>query len=210
MIITTENIGKRYRREWIIRGMTAEFKEGEAIALLGANGSGKSTLLSILSGYLSPTEGKIQWIQNGHAKSADDIFREITWCTPAMQLYDDLTLAENVAFFCQFKHLRHQLSLEMFAERIQLEAQLNKPLSQFSSGMKQRVKLGLAILGESSLLLLDEPTSFLDETAVAWYQNMVANEREGRLIFIASNRAKSETFLCERSIDVEAFKNQLS
>jgi ABC-type multidrug transport system ATPase subunit len=208
--ITTENIGKRYRREWIIRGMNAEFQEGEAVALLGANGSGKSTLLAILSGYLSPSEGSIRWEHHGKQKTPDDIFREITWCTPAMQLYDDLTLAENFVFFSKFKKFRHALSLPSFAERLELEAQLNKPLKQFSSGMKQRVKLGLAILGESSLLLLDEPTSFLDESAVAWYQKLLSDERNGRLIFIASNRAESETFLCERRIDVAAYKNQLS
>jgi len=206
VIVQLENIGKRYQREWIFRRVDTVFHSGEAVAILGGNGSGKSTLLQIISGYLSPSEGRIVWEKKEGKVSPDVVFREMTWCTPALSLFDDLTLDENVAFFLQFKSLRHNLSTAEFADRIGLKAHQNKALHHYSSGMKQRVKLGLAILGNSDLLLLDEPTSHLDAAAIAWYQNLLKEEKEGRSIFIASNREEAETFLCTRNITVQDYK----
>ena len=206
MIVQLENIGKRYQREWIFRRVDTVFHSGEAVAILGGNGSGKSTLLQMISGYLSPSEGRIVWEKKSGKISPDLIFQEMTWCTPALQLFEDLTLEENVSFFLQFKNLRHTMSAADFAERIGLKAHQHKTLHHYSSGMKQRVKLGLAILGQSELLLLDEPTSHLDAAAIEWYQQLLREEKEGRTIFIASNREEAETFLCTRSIVVQDFK----
>lgn len=206
MIVQLENIGKRYQREWIFRRVDTVFHSGESVAILGGNGSGKSTLLQMISGYLSPSEGRIVWEKKGAKVSGETVFREMTWCTPALQLFEDLTLEENIAFFLQFKSLRHSMSTSDFAERIGLKAHQHKVLHQYSSGMKQRVKLGLAILGKSELLLLDEPTSHLDAEAISWYQQLLREEKEGRTIFIASNREEAETFLCNRSITIQDFK----
>lgn len=206
MQVSLQNIGKRYNREWIFRNVNLDFDIGDKVAILGSNGSGKSTLIQIISGYLTPGEGKISWQLHGKPIEVETIHRHVALCTPYMQLYEDFTLKENIQFFCKFKSLRDGMKADDFASRIHLEKQLDKQLKFFSSGMRQRVKLGLAILAQSPLLLLDEPASHLDADAVKWYQDLLASNSDNRTVFIASNSAHNETAGCTRQIEIGNFK----
>lgn len=187
--------------------MHKEFKSEIRCALLGSNGSGKSTLLHIISGYLTPSTGTVHWKDEHSTYSVDTIFKQVAIASPALGLYEDFTLRENIAFFQNFKSLRNNISLEEVAERIQLSKHIDKPLKHFSSGMKQRVKLGLAILSDTSLLLLDEPISHLDANATKWYQELLGAEIEGRSLFVASNSHEEEIFLCQERIHMEEYKS---
>jgi len=126
--------------------------------------------------------------------------------SPAMSLYEDFTLRENIDFFQKFKSLRGNISLNDFAQKIQLEKHIDKQLKHYSSGMKQRVKLGLAILADTPLLLLDEPTSHLDANATKWYQTLLQENILGRSLFVASNSHDDEIFLCKDRIVMEDLK----
>lgn len=201
-----QNIGKRFNREWIFRNVNLEFAIEDSVAILGGNGSGKSTLLQIISGYLTPSEGIVLWRLDGNEIAVENIHRHVSICAPYMQVYEDLTLKENVEFFCKFKKIRGALSAELFASRIELEKQLDKPLKNFSSGMRQRVKLGLAILAQSDLLLLDEPTSHLDSDAVKWFQKLLEENAGDRIVFIASNSNINEMGSCNSRIEIQNFK----
>jgi ABC-type multidrug transport system ATPase subunit len=205
--VNLENIGKRFNREWIFKDVHKEFNSEARCALLGSNGSGKSTLLQIISGYLTPSTGIVHWKDEQNTYSVDTIFQHVAIASPAMGLYDDFTLRENIAFFQNFKPLRNNITLKDVAERIELSKHIDKPLKHFSSGMKQRVKLGLAILSDTSLLLLDEPTSHLDANATKWYQNLLTEEVQGRSLYVASNSHEEEIFLCKERIIMEDFKN---
>jgi ABC-2 type transport system ATP-binding protein len=173
---------------------------------LGGNGSGKSTLLQVISGYLSPSEGNILWSHHDQKIETTDIFKSVSLCTPLLSLYDEFTLRENVAFFLQFKTLRNSQSIDQFMDAIELEKQSEKQLKFFSSGMRQRVKLGLAILAETPVLLLDEPTSHLDKKAILWYQKILEQNTSDRSIFIASNSDQNEIFMCRQEVIVENYK----
>jgi ABC-type multidrug transport system ATPase subunit len=205
--VSLENIGKRFNREWIFKDMHKEFSSEVRCALLGSNGSGKSTLLQIISGYLTPSTGAVHWKDEQSNYQVDTIFKHVAIASPAMGLYDDFTLRENIAFFQNFKPLRHNLQLTDVAERIELSKHLDKPLKHFSSGMKQRVKLGLAILSDTPLLLLDEPTSHLDANATKWYQSLLNEHTSGRSLFVASNSHEEEIFLCNEQVIMEDFKS---
>jgi ABC-type multidrug transport system ATPase subunit len=87
-----------------------------------------------------------------------------------------------------------------------LEKQLDKPVRNFSSGMKQRLKLALAILSDTALLLLDEPGSNLDTEGLAWFRGLLMEHLEGRTLVVASNRQAEETFACTETIEVEGHK----
>ena len=206
MEITISNIGKKFQREWIFRGVTHQFESGVRCAVLGGNGSGKSTLLQIISGYLTPGEGEIHWMHNQKNIETDQVFRYVSLATPFLNLYDDFTLNENVSFFLQFKKFRNGITSKDFVSLIELEKQQDKQLAHFSSGMRQRVKLGLAILADTPLLLLDEPTSHLDAHAVKWFQQMLSDHVQNRSLFVASNSHAEEIFLCNSQIDVQRFK----
>jgi ABC-type multidrug transport system ATPase subunit len=204
--VALENISKRYNREWIFKDVNRTFESESSCAILGSNGSGKSTLLQIISGYLTPSAGTIVWKNESKEFSSDDVFSQISMVSPAMSLYDDFTLRENIVLFQKFKSLRENISLNDFAQKIQLEKHLDKQLKHYSSGMKQRVKLGLAILADTSLLLLDEPTSHLDANAAQWYQTLLKENISGRSVFVASNSHEEEIFLCTERLVLENFK----
>ncbi len=207
MSIQLLNISKRFRNEWIFRNVSLELKSTSCAAVTGSNGSGKSTILQIVSGYLSPSEGEVRWNLHGNSLTRENIFRHVAWCTPAMQLWDELTLRENITLFLQFKKLPWTESEREFAQCIRLENQLDRSLKTFSSGMKQRVKLGMAILSDASIVLLDEPCSHLDAAGVAWYQSLLDNHLEKRIVVIASNRDERETFRCTEHLDINDFKS---
>jgi len=203
--IRLENTGKRFRRDWIFRGINDEFQANDIVALTGANGAGKSTFLQLLAGYLTPSEGMISW-KNPESVSPDQVYRFLSWTAPSNSLYEELTLHELISFHSKFKSWRMESSSELLAERIGLESSLHKPLRFFSSGMKQRVKLGLSILSDTPLLLLDEPASHLDLKAIEWFNQILGENMSGRIVWIASNRVESETTLCNRSFDISSFK----
>ncbi len=98
------------------------------------------------------------------------------------------------------------MSASEFVSTIQLEKQQDKQLGYYSSGMRQRVKLGLALLADTPLLLLDEPTSHLDTNAIKWFQDLLSENTEDRTLFVASNSHQDEIFMCTENISVEDFK----
>jgi ABC-type multidrug transport system ATPase subunit len=204
--ISLDNIGKRFQREWIFRKVSLNLVQNDRVAILGANGSGKSTLLQILSGYLTPSEGKIIWKENDQMIGVQDVFKHVALATPYMTLYEDFTLRENIQFFSSFKSFRDGLSLLEVAEKMGLSVQIDKPLKFYSSGMKQRVKLGLAIMSNTNILLLDEPSSHLDANAILWYQNLVQDFSSNRIICVASNKEETETLFCNKHLEVADFK----
>ena len=203
MEVSLTNIGKRYNREWIFRGINATYRVGDSVAILGANGSGKSTLLQVFSGYLTPSEGSIQWHNDGKRVGVENIFRDVALATPYMTNYDEFTLQENIDFFLSFKKFRNNMSVREAAELMGLSKQLNKQLKHYSSGMKQRVKLGLAILSDTKILLLDEPSSHLDINAISWYQDLLKKNSSDRVVFVASNKEEAETIGCSLKINIE-------
>jgi ABC-type multidrug transport system ATPase subunit len=202
-----DHISKRFQKQWIFNGVNHSFHPEPHTAILGSNGSGKSTLIQIISGYASPSEGTISWNDNGIEIKRDHLFRRVAICSPSIQLWDELTLLENHELFVQFKKLPGIDNASEFSRILQLENHLDKPLKSFSSGMRQRVKLGLAILCDSPLLLLDEPCSHLDAKAVDWYQSILEKNASQKTVIIASNNDERETFLCTSQLNINDYKS---
>lgn len=206
MNIVLKNIGKRYQKEWIFQNIDMSFQQNDKVAILGGNGSGKSTLLQIISGYLTPSEGSVSWTNRREQIGVAEVFRSVSLATPYMALYDEFTLEENYHFFTSFKALRNVTTASEFAHEIELTKALKKPLKEFSSGMRQRVKLGLAIMADSDFLLLDEPSSHLDANAIEWYNKLVLKYGSDRIVFVASNKEESEIPFCNKRIEIADFK----
>lgn len=202
--IEARGLGKRFGRDWIFRDLTRTFRAGSAVALLGPNGSGKSTLLQTLAAYTLPSAGELTYALNGRNVRPDDVARYLTLCAPALELIEELTLAELVHFHTRFRPLRTGLSAPQFIDLLQLPHARHKLIRDFSSGMKQRVKLGLALYAEAPLLLLDEPTTNLDRNGVAWYHEHVAATVAGRLVLVSSN-VEEEYRFCQEQLTVTDF-----
>ena len=206
MHISLTDIGRRYNREWIFKGLTYTFNSGQAYAILGPNGSGKSTLLQILSGSLAPSTGHLQYSLNGQTLLVDDVYEHISMAAPYMELIEDFTLTEMIHFHFGFKHYRQGMDAAGVIELLNMQASRNKPIRYFSSGMKQRAKLALAFCADTPMLLLDEPTSNLDAQGVEWYQKLVSTYASGRLCIISSNIPAEYEGVCTQSISITQYK----
>lgn len=205
MEILLENIGRRYNRNWIFRGISTIIPSGTHCAILGPNGSGKSTLLQVLSGSLRPSEGSLRHQLDQIDLPEDQVAQLLSIATPYLELLEELTLEEHIRFHFQFRKQLVTDSPKQLAERMQLGTAFRKQVKVFSSGMKQRLKLGLAFFSESSLLLLDEPLSNLDEEGAVWYKGLIEQYTSGRTVLIASNQPQ-EYASCSQYIHIKDFK----
>jgi ABC-type multidrug transport system ATPase subunit len=203
--IDATGLGKRFQRDWIFRGLTHGFRPGSATAILGPNGAGKSTLLNTISGQLLPTEGTLTYTLAGRAVSVEAIPQHLAYAAPYLELLEELTLLEMLRFHTQFKPLRPGTSLDQLIEVMYLERARHQLVREFSSGMKQRLKLALALYADAPLLLLDEPTTNLDATGVAWYQEHVAATRAGRTLLLSSN-VPAEYAFCDEQLVVTDYQ----
>jgi ABC-type multidrug transport system ATPase subunit len=206
MEIQLHNIGKRFKQDWIFRNVEVTVQSGQTYAVVGANGSGKSTLLQVMSGYLRPTEGIVSYDVGGQKIDPENVFRHLSLSAPYMTLPEDLTLVETIEFHLKFKPLMAGLSAEDLPEIAGLENHRKKFLHQFSSGMKQRVKLLLSILSDMPLILLDEPTTNLDDEGIEWYKQMAADHLGKRTVIVCTNRPDAEASFCENSIKISDYQ----
>lgn len=198
------NISKKFVNEWIFRGIELSTESSKNYAVIGPNGSGKSTLLQCISGLVPLTSGTLSYRIKGCEVSPDEIYRHIAIVSPASELIEEFTLAELFVFHSKFKSIGFE-TVEQFAEAIFLEKHLNKQIKNYSSGMKQRLKLGLAFFSENDILLFDEPTTNLDEFGCKWYADNCAALSHDKFIMVASNQ-KHEYEFCDNYINIVDFK----
>lgn len=187
MTISLNQVGKRYQQHWIFKGIDFTFEAGKQYALLGANGSGKSTLLRIIAGMQQPNKGIVSYHIQDRSVAADKVFRSMSYCAPGMDLVDEMSLTEMLRFHFTFKNIRAGHTVPSVIEAMGLQKSAHKFLHEFSSGMKQRVKLAQAFFSDCPVLLLDEPCSNLDLQGVDMYRSWLQQYAPGRLVVIASN-----------------------
>jgi ABC-type multidrug transport system ATPase subunit len=203
--IQLEEATKRFQYEWIFKNLNLKIESGESIAVTGSNGSGKSTLLKCISGAIPLTSGKISFKKENQSISESDWFSYLSIAAPYMELPEEFSLRELLHFHFKFKNCFHELTVDQIIGILYLEEHSDKPISHFSSGMKQRVKLGIALFSEVELVLLDEPTSNLDKKGIEWYQNLIAKYKSDRTIVVCSNDPREYEF-CTQKIKLEDYK----
>lgn len=201
MQVTIQNLSKRYLYDWIIRDLSHTFAEGSISGVNGINGSGKSTFIKMLCGYLSPSEGKILYAANDKKIARSDVYQYITLAAPYTDIINEYDVEEMFAFHTKFKQLRLDIDTNQFLELVKLKGNRGKQIQFYSSGMKQRLQLALALITDSKLLLLDEPTSYLDDENKAWFYDLLAKHQDKRTIIIASND-KADFELCNEVISL--------
>ena len=204
--IEAQSLGRRYGRQWIFRNLSHVFEAESATAILGPNGAGKSTLLSILAGQLLPSEGAVRYeTHHGKELPVAAVPRQLAYCAPYLELPEDFTLLELLAFHTRLKPLRPGVSVADLVDIMYLHKARHQAVRTFSSGMKQRLKLGLALYAAAPLLLLDEPTTNLDAQGTAWYLEHVARVRAGRLVIVSSN-VPAEYGFCDDQVRITDFQ----
>jgi ABC-type multidrug transport system ATPase subunit len=205
MIITLQNIGRRFNRDWIFKGVDYTFTSGESYAILGPNGSGKSTLLQVLNGSLSPSFGKIEFVNDGKPVEIETVFTHLSLATPYLELIEEFTMSEMIDFHFKFKSFKPGMDKAQLINLLNLPKSANKLIKYFSSGMKQRLKLALAFCADTPMLMLDEPTSNLDTQGVDWYLSLVQQFAAGRLTIVCSNQEHEYGF-CNHRLSIVDYK----
>ncbi len=187
MNVSAKNIYKRYTGKYIINDFSFNFFSGKNYGLQGPNGSGKSTLVQILSGYLSPSKGELTFTDsNGNKIDRDQIYRSIAIAAPYSEMDVELTPSEIFDHVKLFKNYTVKNTKELLSI-IKLEGNDHKAIKNFSSGMTQRLALGLALLSDAKLVLLDEPTSFLDADSKSLFTELVKQYCIDKTLIIVSN-----------------------
>jgi len=205
MKIELTNLGKRYNREWIFRNLSFQFGINKHYAITGPNGSGKSTLLQIIAGSAMYNEGEITYHHLDKTIEPEKIFKKISFAAPYLDLVEEMTLYEFLSFHGKMKNWIDLFDTKKIVFLLDLEKSAHKQLRYFSSGMKQRVKLAQAIFSDVPVVLLDEPTTNLDEEGIQLYKTLIENYCENRLVIISSND-KEEYSFCGECIDMMNYK----
>ena len=206
MTIYLSDAGKRYNYDWIFRHLNYSFVSGNRYAIVGPNGSGKSTLLQSLAGYHWLSEGSLTATdENGKNIADDKLYAQVAICAPYLEVIEEMTLREFWQFQEKFHPYLPGLDMNALSARLGLEAAIDKQIRYFSSGMKQRVKLGQAIFSAKHIVLLDEPCTNLDADGIELYHQLLDEYAAGKLIVICSND-ENEIRSCNERLDIRSYK----
>ncbi|GGZ27477.1 heme ABC exporter ATP-binding protein CcmA [Echinicola pacifica] len=203
--IKANKAAKRFQYDWIFRDLSLKITPNENIAIIGSNGSGKSTLLKCLAGTSPLTEGSFTYFLENKEISANDIYQYLAIAAPYLELPEEFTLSELLEFHFSFTSPLKGLDANKMMEIMYLTDSKDKQVSYFSSGMKQRLKLGLCFFSSKPLLLLDEPSANLDLKGLAWYLDLVQGYGSDKTLIIASNDVREYDF-CTQMVEIETFK----
>ena len=193
MRVKLNKVGKRFNKEWILKNLSLDIPSQSSLSITGANGSGKSTLIKLIATYMEPTSGNLQYFENKKDYPTENIPQTIGLAAPYVDLIEEFSLKEHVEF--HFKFRSTPFSLDEIITRTNFQFSIDKKVKDFSSGMKQRLKLALAIHAENKLLILDEPTSNLDQEGIEWYRDQILQKIGTCTIIVASNQRHEYDFI---------------
>ncbi len=205
--IISENLEKRFINKLIFKGVTFSLKKGDSLAITGRNGSGKSTLIKIVANLIKATSGKITFRINNKEILKEDFIRFIGFCAPYFNLYEEFTAYENLELFmklkCEGESVKEKIN--NLLNKVNLYHCRNSPVREYSTGMKQKLKLAFALINEPMLLLLDEPQSNLDFEGIELINNIIEEQNNRGILILASNEIWEPT-LFNITLNIENFK----
>jgi heme exporter protein A len=184
-----QGVGKRFGTRSVLAAVSGTLRQGQVLVVAGPNGSGKSTLLNILAGLLRPSRGEVVYRDSDGPLPRARWFERLGMAAPDMSVYEELSAVENLRFFGRLRGLHlEEAALCALLEGLGLPPrEQTRLVGTYSSGMKQRVKLAQAVLHEPPVLLLDEPSSNLDESGHEVVANVVARFRGRAAVAVATN-----------------------
>lgn len=202
-MIELVNLSKRYKDFYAVKNMNMYIERGEIVGLLGPNGAGKSTAISMLSTLIEPTEGDVLFEKKSVLKNPNPL-RQVTGVVPQeIALYDTLTAEENLYFFGRIYRLSKttlKQKIEEVLDIIGLKERRKDVVKKFSGGMKRRLNIGVALLHDPELLIMDEPTVGIDPQSRNYILETVKrlNREKGMTILYTSHYMEEVEYLCDR------------
>ena len=189
-IVSIERVSKLYGSIAAVRDVTLHVRSGEVLGLLGPNGSGKTTLLRMLTGYLSPTSGRLTVAGYDTERQRMDARRRIGYVPEALPLYAHMRVREFWRFMARLRGLHSataEAAIAEVAEQMALGDRLSAPIRTLSRGYRQRVAIGQALLHRPDILILDEPTNGLDPRQIIETRNFIRGLAGRRTVVMSSH-----------------------
>ena len=210
MVISLEirDVHKYYGPRVVLDGINFSASSGCTV-IIGPNGSGKSTLLRIIAGLVSPSDGNVVFSEGGVELPSAARRDIIGLVAPEVALYNDLSALENLQFFARVRGLSlPEIELTGLLAYLGLEGREHDRLGSYSSGMRQRAKYAVALLHKPPVLLLDEPSTNLDDSGIAVAERVIEHQRQTGLVIIATNQA-TEVELGDQIIRLESWQHEI-
>ncbi|XP_058807246.1 phospholipid-transporting ATPase ABCA1-like isoform X2 [Phymastichus coffea] len=208
--IQIRSLKKEYRTHWFsskkvqaLRGISVDFYKGHITALLGHNGAGKTTLMSILTGMISPNNGSVYINGRDVKDESSSIMNDIGLCPQEDMLFPTLSVAEQIEFFAMLKgkdkkNTVIKKDVNALLQKLNLFDKRNTLPHELSGGQKRRVCLGMAVIGDSSTLILDEPTSGMDPESRRDTWDIILKMRGQKTILISTHDMEEADILGDR------------
>lgn len=191
-MLSVEGLGKKYGSKWLFRSISFQIYPEDRLIITGRNGSGKSTLLKILAGFIEPTEGMIK-------RSSGNIQNVIGYSSLEMNLYPQLSAKEHLEIASKLRKI--ESNSEKLLDLVGLKNADNLETEKFSSGMKARLKLALAIAHHPKTLILDEPTVSLDQEGIQAFEDVLDYMQKSIIIIATNEQRDSQYATCQLNID---------
>jgi ABC-2 type transport system ATP-binding protein len=202
-LIELKEISKKYKTTSAVDNISLNIKEGEIFGLLGPNGAGKSTTVSMLSTVLAPTSGEITICGKSLRTHSHEIKQMMGVVPQELSLYQTLNARDNLSFFGSLYGLtgkRLNARVDEIIELIELKDKAKQSVNEYSGGMKRRLNIGIALMNNPKILILDEPTVGIDPQSRNHILETVKelNQKQGMTVIYTSHYMEEVEFLCER------------
>ncbi len=186
-IVSVSNLIKQFGSFAALRGVTADFTAGRLYAILGDNGAGKTTLLRTLAGLARPTRGSILLLGSANVRA---VCSQVGYMAHPSMLYDEMSGMENLRYFARLYGIADNSRCAKAITAVRLDPALERPVGQYSQGMRQRMSLARALLNDPKILLLDEPFSNVDVRSAQEMVSLLQEMRDaGKTLFVVTHQA---------------------
>ncbi|XP_047311317.1 ABC transporter A family member 1 [Impatiens glandulifera] len=184
-----------------VKSLDLNLYENQILALLGHNGAGKSTTISMLVGLLRPTSGDALVLGKNIMTEMEEIRKLLGVCPQTDILFSELTVKEHLELFANLKGVKEEMvesSVIAMIEEVGLADKVNTHVGALSGGMKRKLSLGIALIGDSKVIVLDEPTSGMDPYSMRLTWQLIKKMKKGRIILLTTHSMDEADVLGDR------------
>ena len=201
MSIWVDNVQKRFGTQRALNGVQLRIGKGEVVGLLGPNGAGKSTLMRLVTGYLPPTEGRVEVCGFDVAEAPMETKKRVGYLPEHNPLHEEMYVQEYLLFVAGLHQVAaRKARVSEVIREVGLTPEQHKTIGQLSKGYRQRVGLAQALLHDPEVLILDEPTSGLDPNQLVDIRALIRNLGKDRTVVLSTHIMQEVEAMCDRVV----------
>lgn len=202
-ILRTEGLKKKYGEEYVLNDVSINIKKGEIYGLIGKNGAGKTTLMRVLAGLIQKNEGSIYINEKKDDRDIENERKRFGWLVETPSLYMSKTAFQNMEIERILKGIKDKNEIEQKLSIVGLLNTGNKKVKNFSLGMKQRLAIAMALIGDPEIIVLDEPINGLDPIGIIEMRNLLKRlNKDLKITIVISSHILSELYLIADSYGI--------